>query len=117
MRVATPLSGRRVAWFLDSATTLLVVDLESRGRSEYFQTPVRCRSRLERAEEFVSMGVDTVVCDRVSRTLESMILARGIALVTGVTGDVDELLEDLDRRRPDDFRGGPRELAVGAEAV
>ncbi len=99
MRVAIPLEDRRVAGILDNATMLLVVDLGQGGRSEYFQTPVRTRSRQGRANELASMGVDTVVCDGVSRILESMILTRGIAVISHVTGNVDEVLEGFHRQR------------------
>ena len=98
MRVAIPLADRWVARILDSAEMLLVVDLRRGGRWECFQIPFQCRSLDEGAERLALMGVETVVCDELSRELESMILTRGIAVLCHVTGNADEVLEGLDEQ-------------------
>jgi predicted Fe-Mo cluster-binding NifX family protein len=93
MRVAMPISDRRVARTFDSAPSLLVVDVNSGGRIEFFETPARFRSLRERAKELAAFGVDVVLCDGISHALESMILSRGIEVLQHVSGNVDEVLD------------------------
>jgi predicted Fe-Mo cluster-binding NifX family protein len=104
MRVAIPISDRRVAQVFDSAPSLLVVDLNSGGRVEYFEFPAEFRSLRGRAKELAEYGVDVVICDGISHALLNMILARGIEVVEHVTGNVDEVLDAYREQQ----RHGPR---------
>ena len=93
MRVAIPLSDRRVAPILDNATSILVVDLDSSGCVEYIETSLRSWPQRERADELAAYGVEVVWCDKISYALGNMILARGMEVVQHVSGNVDEVLE------------------------
>ena len=104
MRVAIPISDRRVAPVVDCAPSFLVVDLKGRGRIEFFETPFRSWSQRERAEELAAYAVEVVLCDRISHALGKMILARGMAVVEHVSGNVDEVLDTYRERKKRDPR-------------
>ena len=105
MRVAIPVSDGLVERVFDNAAMLMVIDFRGGGRGEFFETPVTIRSLKERALELSAMGVDVLLCDEISHSLESMIRATGIAVYTQRSGRADEVAEsfisrDVDQGRP-----------------
>jgi len=116
MRVAIPLSGRWVAPVLDTADSMLIVDLVRGQHPESMETIVRSSSMRDRAKELASFGVDVVLCHQASHALERLILAQGMEIVPNVTGNVDGVLDayrDHNRTQPSP---APQTLAMGAEA-
>lgn len=95
MRVAVPIWNERVSPVLDTAGTLLVVDVEggqqiSRRRIELPNGPL-----VDRVNGLTNVGVDVLLCGAVSRPLFDMLVAAGIEVTPFLSGDVDTLIRTL----------------------
>lgn len=93
MRVALPINGSRVSTVLDFADRLLLADVASGRVPKTREIPFPQTLLSTRVAELRDMGVDTVICGAISNPLASMISHSGIDLVTGITGDVNQVVE------------------------
>jgi len=98
MRIAIPVSDGLVETIFSNATTLLVIDLRG-GKGGFSEFPVTTQSLKELAQELSTFGVDVVLCAEMCHSLKSMITARGIDVLTGLSGPADEVFEDFIGRR------------------
>lgn len=92
MRLALPLWESKISPVLDSATRLLVVDVEDKdelSRSEIhldgMDLPMKCR-------KIRDIGVDVLICGAVTRQLAARLKASGINIVPGISGRLDDVL-------------------------
>ena len=92
MRLALPLWESKISPVLDSATRLLLVEVEDNGelsRSEIhldeMDMPMKCR-------KIQDLGVDVLICGAVTRQLSDRLKASGINIVPGISGRLDDVL-------------------------
>jgi len=116
MKVAIPVSDGLVEAVFSNATTLVVIDFRG-GRGEYLEFPVTAQSLKERAQELSAFGVDVVLCAEICHSLKSMIAARGIDVLTGLSGPADEVFEDFIGRRRNESRPQENRRETLAEKV
>jgi predicted Fe-Mo cluster-binding NifX family protein len=95
MRVAIPVSYGWVERVFDCANMIMIFDFSNGRRGEYFETALRSGSKDCCARELSAMGIDVLICNEISRTLESAIRSCGIEVLSRRSGRVDEVIEDL----------------------
>ncbi len=95
MKTVIPVFKNRVSPVFDWCSNLLVVEIQSGrevGRSEVAAAdtdPVR------QADQLVELGAGLVVCGGIGEILLGLIEARGIRVIPGVSGDIDDVLGAL----------------------
>ena len=95
MTVAIPVSGGWIAPVFDSATRLLVVDVGPTGYSEQYELPSFVRPLDQRAAELDSLGVELLLCDRISDSLARFVRERGIEIRSSIFRAVDEVVSSV----------------------
>ena len=89
MRLGLPAWNGRVSPVLDVATSLLVVDVI--GREAAFTKTHRLAGP-DRAAAVAELGIHVLLCGAVSRELEERLVAHGIEIVSGIRGEVNEVI-------------------------
>ena len=94
MKVAVPVWQGRVSPVLDVAGQVLLVEWDQAGQPARSEQPLADDGSPDRRVALlIEWGVDTVICCAVSRSLELLMLAHGIKVISQVCGDVDDVLE------------------------
>ncbi|MBN2033757.1 MAG: hypothetical protein JW836_10805 [Deltaproteobacteria bacterium] len=86
-RIAVPLFKGRVAPVLDTCSQLLVMDPEMRCLT------VECASLNDRVKLLQNLGIRVIVCGAVSEYLYNLLEEKKIRLISGISGDVEEVLQ------------------------
>jgi len=76
----------------DEATRLLILDIGPDRRPEQSELPTFVRPPHQRAAELASLGVDMLVCDRISDRLAGFIRDRGIEIRVSLNRAVADLM-------------------------
>ena len=92
MRIAVPIWEDRVSPVLDSSSRLLVVEVEEENESSRFETILDAQDMSRRCYRIQGLGVDTLICGAVSRPLLRRLMASGIRIIAGISGNLDEVL-------------------------
>ncbi len=103
MRIAVPIWEDRVSPVLDSASRLLVVEVEEEKESSRFETLLDVQDMSRRCCRIQGLGVDTLICGALSRPLLRRLMASGIRIIAGISGNLEDVLAayfggDLDSR-------------------
>lgn len=93
MRIAVPDWKGRVSPLFDVARQLLVVDFE--GGRELRRSVESLEQTLPplRVDGLAQRGVNVLLCGGISALLLRMLEARGINVIPGISGDVDQVLQ------------------------
>ena len=95
MKIVIPVFKHRVSPVFDWCSNLLLIEIQSGlelGRIEIaaaYSDPIQLANRL------VEMGVDIAVCGGIGETLAALLEARKIQLISGVSGEVCDVLVAL----------------------
>jgi len=103
MNLLIPVWSDRVSPVLDEARSILIIKAENGkdcGRQE-IQLPQS--SPTGKAKQISDLGVDFLICGAVSRILEQSLRSLGIDVISGICGEVEEVVkaffeQQLDRR-------------------
>lgn len=93
MRVAIPIWEDKISPVLDTATRLLVVEIEDRRETSRFEIFLDDADISRRCVRIQGMGVDTLICGAVSRPFFRMLRAFGVALIPEISGQTEDVLE------------------------
>ena len=93
MRIAIPIFHNRISPILDTCTRLMVVDYEDAIVTRKKEIALEFCSQLERLEILKKLNPDAVICCGVSDVFDKMLRSAGIRLISGIAGDVDQVVE------------------------
>ena len=93
MKVALTTWENRISPVFDSAGMVLVVQVENGVVVGRNFKPLESASPFSRALTLSTLGVNVLICGAISLVFANMIEARGIQIVSFVTGDVDQVLD------------------------
>ena len=93
MKVALTVWENRLSPLFDSASLLLIADIESRGITKKYLEPFECESAFSRAARLEDLGVDVLICGGISDFFANLIESRRIRIIPFARGAVDEVLE------------------------
>jgi predicted Fe-Mo cluster-binding NifX family protein len=94
MKVVIPVYRNRVSPVFDWCSSLLLVDLES-GRRE---VAVADKDPSKQACQLAELGADLVVCGGISELLLGLIEANNIKIISGVSGDIDDVVAAINAK-------------------
>jgi len=93
MRIAVPTWRDRVSPVFDVAGTLLLVDVEAELESQRNDAQLTDLDPVARVRKLRELGVDVLICAAISQSLEELLTAAGITVMSRTCGDVDEVLQ------------------------
>ena len=93
MKVAIPRLGDSVAPCFEYSATFAVFTIDHGHVVDQTDLPVHSREPLDRVRLLRDQHVDTIICGGVQDVYEDLLSASGVCLVTWVTGNVDDLLQ------------------------
>jgi len=92
VRVAIPIFRSRVSPVFDSCTRIMLVDIEHNQeikRSEIYLDELSLSERLAILQK---SKVKTIICSGISDMLQNMLQSVKINLITGIAGEVDQVV-------------------------
>jgi predicted Fe-Mo cluster-binding NifX family protein len=93
MKVAIPIWEDRVSPVLDTASRLLIVEVEGQKEASRFETYLADLELSHRYLRISGLRIDTLICGAVSRPFLMRLDAAGMEIITGVTGNPEDVLE------------------------
>jgi len=91
-RIAVPIFQSRVSPVLDSCNNLMLVDLSEAGAVQRANVSLRKLSLGERAAAMSRQGVEKIICAGVSDLMIACIVSRGIQVISGLSGEVEQII-------------------------
>jgi len=82
----------RVSPVLDACTRVLLIDLQIGREVTREEIQVSGFSLLARVESLRKLNVDLLICAGISQQLYKMIREAGIELITGIVGDIEQVI-------------------------
>jgi len=92
VRVAIPIFRSRVSPVFDSCTRVLLVDIEDNQEIDRREIYLDELSLTERVTILQKSRVKTIICSGISDILQNMLQGVKIYLITGVAGDVEQVV-------------------------
>ena len=94
MKIALPIWEDVISPVLDTASMLLIVEMEEHGREiSRFQIYLDEQDLVRRCLRIQGLHVDTLICGAVSRLFLTMLEASGINIIPEISGRTEEILE------------------------
>jgi len=100
--LAIPVFRSRVAPVFDSCLQALVIRTGNDPDAERSDLSLRNLSSSERVSILKTAGVTTLICGGISHTLHAILESSGISVITGIAGEVEEVLSAFASHRLDD---------------
>ncbi|CAB1081687.1 hypothetical protein JY97_09410 [Alkalispirochaeta odontotermitis] len=91
-RVAIPVFESRVSPVLDSCHRLVVVDIEKGHEIHRQELTLEKMSINERIEVMARWGIRKIICAGVSEVMCRFLAGKNIALVSGIAGELDKII-------------------------
>jgi predicted Fe-Mo cluster-binding NifX family protein len=95
--VAMPVLNARVSPVFDWSGRLMVVRLDDGREVGRDELSLAGETPAGRVERLGALGVETLLCGAISEPLESLVRAKGIAVISWVCGDAEEVLAAFGR--------------------
>ncbi|GAB6095027.1 hypothetical protein JCM14469_12790 [Desulfatiferula olefinivorans] len=92
MKTAFAYWDNRIAPVFDTARQIHIVESEGRRVVRESHSPLPDESPWAKVGKLAELGVDTLVCGAISRSLAELVEANGIAIVSFVTGSLDAVI-------------------------
>lgn len=92
MRIAIPIWDDKISPVLDTATKLLVVEIEDKKEASRFEIYLDEHELSRRCLRIRGMDVDVLICGAVSRPFYRMLMASGINIIQDISGPPDDVL-------------------------
>ncbi len=124
-RLALPVFQSRISPVLDTCNTLTLVDLTEAGAVRRAMLQLKKLCPAERAAAMSRRGVQIIICAGVSEQMMACIANRGMRVVSGISGEVAQVItayqkNQLDQERfrmPGGKKSKPSPRAQGAVAL
>ncbi len=94
-KLAIPLFGTRISPHFTYAEMALLVDVDNGQIAQVREIALGPGDELERIQYFKSLEVDTLICGGISRIAESMLVGQGVAVISWVSGEARDALEQF----------------------
>jgi predicted Fe-Mo cluster-binding NifX family protein len=91
MRFGIPIWRGQVSPVFDVASQLLVIDEHRGHETTRHIEPLGALREADRTRRLAALGVDVLVCGAITRTLEEMIAAAGVEVISLVSGPADRV--------------------------
>ncbi len=93
MRIAIPIWEDKISPVLDTASRLLIVEIEDRNVASRFEIYLDEQDLSRRCFRIRGMEVDILICGAISQHFARMLLGSGIDLIPEISGQTEEVLK------------------------
>ena len=93
MKIAIPVWEDKVSPVFDTATRLLVLQVEDSRETDRFETYLEQKDLSRRCTLVQSLGIDVLICGAISRHFYGMLTAGGVRVIAWISGPAREVLE------------------------
>ncbi len=93
MKIAIPVWYNKVSPVLDTASRLLIVEVEDREELSRFEIYLDEPELSRRCVRIRAMDVDILICGAVSRPFWKLLAASGINVIQNISGNPEDVLE------------------------
>jgi predicted Fe-Mo cluster-binding NifX family protein len=93
MRIAIPIWDDKISPVLDTASRLLIVDVEDQKEASRFETILDEQDLVRRCLRIRGMEVDTLICGALSRPFFRMLMSPDIEIIPEISGHVEDVLK------------------------
>ena len=93
MRIAVSIWEGKISPVLDTASTLLIVENETQTESSRFEANLFAQDMSQRCSFIRGLDLDVLICGAVSRQLAGMLKASGIKIISGISGQAEDVLK------------------------
>jgi predicted Fe-Mo cluster-binding NifX family protein len=99
-----PIFQARISPVLDACNDLIVVDIEEGKEIQRITVSLAALTLPERSQTIARRKIDTLICAGISDLMSRYLTGRGIRLINGIAGNVDQIVEAYCQRRLDEAR-------------
>jgi predicted Fe-Mo cluster-binding NifX family protein len=92
MKTAFAVWNNRIAPVFDVARRVILVESESPPQATQTEALLPGDQLLQKAQRLSQLGAESLVCGAISRSLQALLIARGIRVVPFVAGDVQAVI-------------------------
>ncbi len=92
MRIALPKWQKRVSPLFDVAMTVVLVDVDQTRETQRRELSFSNETPVARAIRVAAERCDVLICGAISPSLESVLQASGVRVITDICGPVNEVL-------------------------
>ena len=93
MRIAIPIWDDKVSPVLDTASRLLIVEVDDRGETSRFEVYLDEQDLSRKCLRIRDMQIDILICGAISNPFSRMLMASGIDVIPEISGCAEEVLE------------------------
>jgi predicted Fe-Mo cluster-binding NifX family protein len=93
MRIAIPIWEDKVSPVLDTASRLLIVEVENQSQVSRFEIYLHERHLSRRCFRIRALEPDTLICGAVSHPFLRMLTAAGINIIPEISGRIEEVIK------------------------
>ena len=93
MRIAVPIWEDKVSPLLDTASKLLIIESETQKEVSRFEAFLLEQDIPQRCHFIQGLNINVLICGAVSRQLSGMLTASEIKVISGISGQVEKVLE------------------------
>ena len=92
MRIAVPIWEDRISPVFDTASRLLIVEMEDQKETSRFEILLDEQDIPRRCLRIKGLDVDILICGAISRHFFSMLISSGMNIIPGISGHSEEVL-------------------------
>ena len=92
MRVAIPVWEDKVSPVFDTASTLLIVEVDDHSEASRFIIFLDEQNLTRRRHRIQGLEVDVLICGAISRPFSRMLLGSGVEVIQEISGPFEEVL-------------------------
>ena len=101
MRIALPIWEDKISPVLDTASRLLILETVDQKKISRNQAELEEKDISRRCFRIRKLGVELLICGAVSRSLSDLLKASGIDVISGISGEVEDILDAFFRGKLD----------------
>ena len=92
MRIAIPIWNDKISPVLDTASKLLIVDVDGQNEADRFEIYLDEQNLSRRCFRIQGMNVNILICGAISHPFARMLIASGIDVIPEISGLAEEVL-------------------------
>lgn len=93
MKIGIPVWEDKVSPVLDTASKLLIVQVENQKEASRFETYLNAHDLSLRSSGIKDLGIDILICGAISRQFSNMLTASGMEIIPWISGHPEDVLK------------------------
>jgi predicted Fe-Mo cluster-binding NifX family protein len=93
MKTAIPVWEGKISPVFDTASKLLIIQVEDSKETSRFEAPLDEQNLTRRCSRIQGLGVELLICGAISRPFYRMLVAGGVNVIPWVSGPAEDVLD------------------------